>query len=361
MKIGYTVAKDSRGSCIYCGKASANYFCNRCNLTTSYCSKQCQASDWKRGGGNHKQLCQLLQTNVKESLLEDMISVIQDLLDMENEWIQSLSLDELTKYVPTVLQAYDLTRRLESEEPCFSNYSVSGACLMVLLRVNSCDYRLHYENNKISAFYWFFDFVLKPWFRKHKKTLKSEGFELHRFGGEYMDDGVVWKYSGYVFKDNRSADIDRINALCARTTKDCPYPRVDLGLFSKAEINRAMNSWTTSNPSLCVIIYWFVDPTDLSNDLGCFVSPIEPENAKEVGEHFAKSRNATPCIGIDLNLEINKPFLWPDTAIVETWLGAAEHDAQKLLDWLDQDQVVSTFRIPSDRMRRIKKLIQEKL
>ena len=306
--------------------------------------------------------------------MEYMKTVIQDLFTMELTILRSASPDELKNHAETIHQGYDMKRREGSDKFRLSHYSVAGLYLLVLLRVNPWTDRYNEMEDGYPGICsdLIHNFVLIPWFRKHKRFLKSEGFDLHRFGGTREHEDKVIRYNGFVFKDTRSTNIDIINSFCPRSTKDCIYPKVDDNAF--LELEKVRSGWNTlstyKNPSWSLIYYWIVDATKLFEhstkyddvgDLPVFVRYAEPENAKDIGRHFVTSRNLVQFVDLDLKLEISKPCFWPDSAIVETWLGAAEQDALKLLDWLDEDLVISTFRIPSDRMSRIKKLIQEKL
>mmetsp|Transcript_19441 Transcript_19441/g.55938 ORF Transcript_19441/g.55938 Transcript_19441/m.55938 type:complete len:285 (+) Transcript_19441:33-887(+) len=50
-------APESSSSCFKCGKSGATAKCAKC-ATVSYCSRDCQLADWKKGsGGGHKYCC----------------------------------------------------------------------------------------------------------------------------------------------------------------------------------------------------------------------------------------------------------------------------------------------------------------
>ena len=62
IELGYVTdetapATESSSSCFKCGKSGATAKCAKCS-TVSYCSRDCQLADWKKGsGGGHKYCC----------------------------------------------------------------------------------------------------------------------------------------------------------------------------------------------------------------------------------------------------------------------------------------------------------------
>ena len=363
-----TPSTDS-GSCNYCGKANANKFCSRCKLT-SYCNRQCFKCDWKHN--NHKLTCQLLQQQTKEASAANIQLLVEDLFTGEAQWLMSLSSEEQNLVMDSGYSIpYTLGRRTGTYGFRFSSNSCAGALALVLTRVSPCWAFVCDEGATFEKLYY--KSVVKPWYYKHKNILRQEGLDLH-WTESVVDyaDGDVTKWVGLVLKDKRSPLIEKVNRVYPVAIEGRSVPVDSTNFFE--DMLAADGMWIADKdcPEKCFVYYWIFNSEGFFNKIlkrtipekcptTLFANSATPENADELGKHFSKTRTAMKCVGIDLKLEIHTPCFWPDDAIAKTWLSAAEEDGQRLLDWLSEGTVISTYRIPTDRLCRIKKIIRKKI
>ena len=361
MKIGWTTTTtgESKGSCNRCGKANANRLCPLCGIT-SYCSKECYKFDRKHGG--HKETCQALQQDLEESSNQNIKLLVRDLFDMELEWFMSLSHNEIVAMTDGGVNTINGFRRN------FGTYMRAGNIALVLARVNPCAHSAHYmTGTKPSEMYC--DSVLVPFFQKHKKVIRSEGFALRHTQCLLIldDNNACCHYEGTLVKNKRSSLIKQVDSRFVRRGNYSLTP-CSMDDFYHCNGTWKFHPMTCAAEDACMISYYFAEPASVFKAHGryididksvCFDLPTHFEEAATVGRHFCKSLKAMKTIGINLCLGIKPAKRWSDDAIVKMWLAAANNDVNVLLDWLDRRDipVIWTEDIPRSRLLRIKKVL----
>ena len=338
----------SKGSCNRCGRVRANKLCKLCEVV-AYCCKECYAYDWKHGG--HKQICGILKVDAMGTSMAKMREVVRDLYDRE---INLLSMSKGDDKLLRNLKIYGKTNVL------------SGEIALVLIRRQPCFYFAFHGS--ADAYY---KIVLRSWYQKHKKFLRSEGFHLSKVNP--TEELKV----GCIFKNNRSPLIDLAEAL-VMPPSERSFP------FTQGDRDKCYGTWNGSvfsskiEDDTALVEYTLRDMQPMikfANGNAFMRSAIwmgrsaRPENSADIGTHFAQTRTSVKeFFGFDLTLIITGLKRWPDNAIVETWLAAAHGNVQLLLKWLDSidndkshNKVIEKGDLDVLRLIRLKNLIRKQL
>ena len=289
---------------------------------------------------------------------------MRELFDMETKWLSSLSIEDMK-----ALAGDDFSDRFKKSFKYFMGlYFNSGEIAMVLAGINPCVHSLHYALNVRQA-ESYYGSVLYPWFEKHKKKIRSEGFDVKWAHCWSTDgEGLTVHYRGSLVKNKRSPSLETIDKIFSRT------PKTTFTAFLIQDIYSCDGTWDHPRDGAqgaCKIFYNFAEPdfvmrsqgTKLSiNRARCMERFGAPENSEKIGLHFSKTRAAMRKFGIELCLEIMPVERWSDSDIVKAWLAAANRDAKVLLEWLDKRDVpvIWTKDMAPTRLSRIKKLLIER-
>ena len=404
---------DNWGYCNTCGKFGSHQLCEICHVA-SYCSVDCQRRGWKHFGHRHN--CKELQCQVDETRTNTMKPIILELMEMETRWLLSLTDEEKKivvgdvdgnpafKYHDNSSMKTSLVRRFR-----YRNYINSSEIALVLLRVNPCAV-LSYPNDKSNYPGLYSASVLLPWYRKHLRTLLSEGISI-QWARSVVDEFV----RGPLVKDLRNPMLVAVND-CFESLHTGGSSRVTLShneavsLMLSDKLHATFTAFF--DPSVVcpifdplgrqydlmarqsLVTYSFVK-SDSSNEFNwpgnksrdeegtsqlrnrrrlrvdgtsnictvapCFRRVAYPEFASFVGEHFALCRDAMNKIGFDICLDIADALHneeWSYEQIFDLLLAAARYSISRLTEWLKSGQVISTSRFRPNHFKSFKSFMK---
>ena len=344
----------SKGSCNRCGRVRANKLCKLCQVA-AYCCKECYAYDWKHGG--HNQICGILKEDAMETSMATMREVVRELYDRE---MNLLSMSKGDDELLMTIKRFGLTN------------VISGEIALVLIGRHPC-FPFGFDGSA-EAYY---KIVLRPWYQKYEKFLRSEGFHLSKV------NETEELRAGCILKNKRSPLLHLANAFVMP-------PSERSILFTQDDRDKCYGTWSGSTSvtelegsikpvgDMALVGYAhrdmkpmikFTNGNAFLRSAFWLVRAARPGNSKDVGTHFAETRaSVRECLGFDLTLKIGGLKRWPDNAIVETWLAAADGKVQILLKWLDSidndnshHNVISKGDLDVSRLIRLKNLIRKQV